>query len=58
MAIYVELRVQLQELMNLVKQDEQYAAAVAHGAVQADRGTAEAHRQHATCIVELKRHSA
>lgn len=56
MAIYDEMRVQLQELVDLVKQDEQYAAAVAHGAIQADRGTAEAHHQRATRIVELKRH--
>ncbi|WP_326430319.1 hypothetical protein VQ574_21590 (plasmid) [Stutzerimonas frequens] len=56
MAIYDEMRVQLQELVDLVKQDEQYAAAVAHGAIQADSGTAEAHRQRATRIVELKRH--
>lgn len=56
MAIYDEMRVQLQELVDLVKQDEQYAAAVAHGLVKADQGTAEAHRQRATRIVELKRH--
>lgn len=56
MAIYDEMRVQLQELVDLVKQDEQYAAAVAYGSIEADRDTAEAHRQRATRIVELKRH--
>lgn len=56
MAIYDEMRVQLQELIELVKLDEQYTAAVAHGAIKADRDTAEAHRQRATRIVELKRH--
>lgn len=42
MAIYDEMRVQLQELVDLVKQDEQYAAAVAHGAIQADWGSSPA----------------
>lgn len=56
MAIYDEMRAQLQELIDLIKQDEQYAAAVAHGAIKADRGTAETHRLRATRIVELKRH--
>ena len=39
MAIYEEMRAQLQELVDLVKQDEQYTAAVAYGAVGADQGT-------------------
>lgn len=56
MAIYDEMRVQLQELVDLVKQDEQYAAAVASGSIKADRDIAEVHRQRATRIVELKRH--
>lgn len=43
MAIYEEMQSQLQELLGLVKQDEQYTAAVAYGAVEADQGTAQAH---------------
>lgn len=56
MTIYDDMRARLQELVDLVRQDEQYTAAVAHGVVQADRGTAEGHRQRAIRIVELKRH--
>lgn len=56
MSIYDEMRDLLQELIDLVKQDEQYAAAVAHGAIEADRETAAAHRQRATRIFKLKRH--
>jgi len=56
MAIYDEMRVQLQELLDLVRRDEQYTAAVAHGAIQADQGSAQAHQQRAMRIVELKRH--
>ncbi len=52
------MRVQLQELLDLVVQDEQYTAAVAHGVIQADQGTASAHRQRATRINELKLHFA
>lgn len=55
MAIYEEMQAQLQELMDLVKQDEQYTAAVAHGAILADRDTAKAHQHRAARIVELKR---
>lgn len=55
MAIYDEMMVQLQELVDLVKMDEQYAAAIAHGAIQPDQATTEAHRQRAIRIVELKR---
>ncbi|WP_432780710.1 hypothetical protein QZH44_30095 (plasmid) [Pseudomonas corrugata] len=55
MAIYEEMQAQLQELMDLVKQDEQYTAAVAYGAVEADQGTALAHQQRVARIVELKR---
>ncbi|WP_158249381.1 hypothetical protein [Pseudomonas sp. DP16D-R1] len=44
MAIYEQMQAQLQELMDLVKQDEQYTAAVAYGALQADRDNARAHR--------------
>ncbi|WLG57722.1 hypothetical protein PSH77_04195 [Pseudomonas extremorientalis] len=47
MAIYEEIQAQLQELVDLVKQDEQYTAAVAYGAIVADQGTAEAHQQRA-----------
>ncbi len=53
MAIYEEMRAQLQELVDLVKQDEQYAAPVAYGAIEADQGTAQ--EQRAARIVELKR---
>lgn len=49
------MRAQLQELVDLVKQDEQYTAAVAYGAIQADQGTAQAHQQRAARIVDLKR---
>lgn len=56
MAIYDEMRAQLQELVDLVVQDEQYTAAVAHGVIQADQGTADVHRQRATRINELKRY--
>lgn len=58
MAIYDDMRVQPQELLDLVVQDEQYTAAVAHGVIQADQGTASAHRKRATRINELKRHFA
>ncbi|NMY91693.1 MULTISPECIES: hypothetical protein [Pseudomonas] len=56
MAIFDEVRSQLQELLNLVIQDEQYTAAVAHGVIQADQVTADAHHRRATRINELKRH--
>lgn len=55
MAIYEEMQSQLQELVDLVKLDEQYTAAVAYGAVEADQTTAQAHQQRAARIVELKR---
>lgn len=55
MAIYDDIRTQLQELLDLVKQDEQYTAAVAYGAIQADQDTARAHQLRAARIVELKR---
>ena len=55
MSIYEEMKAQLQELVDLVKQDEQYTAAVAYGAVEADLGTSQAHQQRAARIVELKR---
>ncbi len=55
MAIYEQMQAQLQELMDLVKQDEQYTAAVAYGALQADRDNARAHQQRTARIVELKR---
>lgn len=55
MTIYDEMRLQLQELLDLVKKDEQYAAAIVHGVLQADRTTAEAHRKRAIRITELKR---
>lgn len=55
MSIYEEIQAQLQELVDLVKQDEQYTTAVAYGAIVADQGTAEAHQQRAARIVELKR---
>ena len=55
MSIYEEIQAHLQELVDLVKQDEQYTAAVAYGAIVADQGTAEAHQQRAARIVELKR---
>lgn len=54
MAIYEEMQAQLQELVGLVKQDEQYTAAVAYGAVEADQGTAQALHS-GPRIVELKR---
>ncbi len=43
MAIYDEIRAQLQELIELVEQDAQCTSAVAHGAIVADLGTAQAH---------------
>jgi hypothetical protein len=49
------MRVELQELVDLVQQDERYASAVAHGAIHADQETAETQRRRATRIVELKR---
>jgi hypothetical protein len=55
MAIYEEMQDQLQELVDLVKQDEQYTAAVAYGAIQADQVNAQAHQRRAARIVELKR---
>lgn len=55
MSIYEEMKAQLQELVDLVKQDEQYTAAVAYGAVEADQGTSQAHQQRAARIVDLKR---
>lgn len=55
MSIYDEMRLQLQELIDLIKQDEQYSAAVACGAVKADAGTAAAHQQRIARIVDLKR---
>lgn len=56
MAIYEEMQSLLQELVDLVKQNEQYTAAVAHGAVSPDADTADAHRHRAIRIHELKRH--
>jgi hypothetical protein len=55
MAIYDEMRAQLQELVDLIVQDEQYAAAVAYGVIVADESSAKAHQQRALRIVELKR---
>lgn len=55
MAIFDEMREQLQELLYLVKQDEQYTAAVAYGAFKAEEGSAQAHRKRVLRIVELKR---
>lgn len=55
MAIYDEIRAQLQELIELVEQDAQYTSAVAHGGIVADLGTAQAHQKRAARIVELKR---
>lgn len=55
MAIYDEMRAQLQELIELLEQDTQYTDAVAHGAIVADQGTAQSHQQRAARIVELKR---
>ncbi|NBA95251.1 hypothetical protein [Pseudomonas sp. R5(2019)] len=55
MAIYEEMQAQLQELVDLVKQDEQYTAAVAYGAIEAAQDTAQAHQQRVARIVELKR---
>lgn len=55
MAIYDEMRAQLQELIELLEQDAQYTAAVAHGAIVADQVTAQAHQQRTARIVELKR---
>ncbi|QHF00493.1 hypothetical protein LCG56_29325 (plasmid) [Pseudomonas cannabina pv. alisalensis] len=45
MAIYEGMQAHLQEFVVLVKQAEQYTAAVACGAVKADQGTAQAHQQ-------------
>lgn len=53
MPIYDEIRQQLQELVDLIKLDEQYTAAVAHGAIQPDRDTALAHQKRTARIVEL-----
>lgn len=55
MSVYEEMRAQLQELLDLVKQDEQYTAAVAYGAVVANQDTAQAQQKRAARIVELKR---
>ncbi|GAB0079407.1 hypothetical protein I4I80_02945 [Pseudomonas syringae pv. tomato] len=55
MSVYEEMRAQLQELLDLVKQDEQYTAAVAYGAVVANHDTAQAQQKRAARIVELKR---
>lgn len=55
MAIYEEMQVQLQELVDLVKQDEQFTAVVAYGAIQADQVNALAHQRREARIVELKR---
>lgn len=55
MSVYEEMRAQLQELLDLVKQDEQYTAAVAYGAVVANQDTAQAQLKRAARIVELKR---
>lgn len=56
MAIYDDMRAQLQELLDLVVQDEQYTAAVAHGIIQADQGTADAHHRRVIRIHELKQY--
>ncbi|WP_109514207.1 hypothetical protein [Pseudomonas ovata] len=55
MAIYDEMKIQLQELVDLIKQDEQYSAAVAYGVVVADQNTSKSHQLRAIRIVELKR---
>lgn len=55
MSMYDEIKAQLQELIDLVRLDEQYTSAVAHGAVKADQKTAAAHQIRAARIVELKR---
>lgn len=55
MAIYDEMRADLTELVKLVRLDEQYAAAVAHGRLQADLETSRVHQQRAARINELSR---
>jgi len=55
MTIYIEMQTELQELVDLVKLDEQYTAAVAHQAIQPDQGTDRVHQQRVVRIVELKR---
>jgi hypothetical protein len=49
------MRHDLKELVKLVRLDEQYTAAVAHGALQADEATSRAHQQRAIRIDELSR---
>ena len=55
MAIYDEMRTDVQELVKLVRLDEQYAAAVAYGRLQADQETSRAHQQRAARINDLSR---
>ena len=50
-----ERHARMLELLDLVKQDEQYTAAVAYGAFKAEEGSAQAHRKRVLRIVELKR---
>lgn len=48
-------KIQLQELLDLVKFDEKYTVAVAYGAIEADHDTALAHQRRTTRIVVLMR---
>lgn len=55
MSAYDDMRQELAELIKLVRADEQYLAAVAGGAVQADRETQRVHSQRALRIEALMR---
>lgn len=55
MSIYDEMRAELKELLALVRQAEQYTAAVAHGALQPDQESNRQHEQRVVRIDELSR---
>lgn len=55
MSIYDEMRAELKELLDLVRLSEQYAAAVAHGALQPDQESNRQYEQRVVRINELSR---
>jgi hypothetical protein len=55
MSIYDEMRTELKALLALVRESEQYTAAVTHGALTPDQETHRKHEQRAARIDDLSR---
>lgn len=55
MSIYDDMKVDLKELVALVRLDEQYTAAVGHGLLMPDQESNRTHHQRAMRIDELSR---